>query len=169
MSDNYKDDLKIDENNLEYEWKRQASLFEEWGEKAVNANYEKDKLKEKLDLIKAQLDTEYRKKLKDEKPKEAEILSKVLQDPKYIAASNAYLIAYKEAKILEIATRAFEHRKRALEHLTKLFLNNYYAEPYVPKKAEDVIHNKTRQEINQKLTKGNSDEKIKPSLRKRHD
>ena len=92
-----------------------------------------------------------------------------MQDPKYIAASDNYLKAFKEAKVLEIATRAFEHRKRALEHLTKLFLNNYYAEPYVPKKAEDAVHSKTRQEINEKLMKGNNDEKIKPSLRKRHD
>lgn len=160
MSNNYKEDLIIDENNLEYEWRRQASLYDEWGEKAANAHYEKDKAKEKLDLIKAKLDTEYRKLLKDEKPKEAEILSNVLQDKRYIEASEQYLKAIKLAKILDVAEKAFDHRKRALENLTKLFLNNYYAEPYVPAKAKDIVHRQTRQEINKKL---------KPSLRRKND
>lgn len=166
MSENYKKDLEIDQGNLDIEWKKQAALFGEWGEKAAEANYQKDKKKEQLDLIKAQLDTEYRKKLKDEKPKEAEILSKVLQDKKYIDASEQYLKAYKTAKVLEVATRSFEHRKRALEYLTKLFLNNYYAEAYVPKKAKDVFNNQTRKEINSQLQKG---EKRKPSLKGNYD
>jgi len=168
MSNNYKEDLQIDENNLEYEWKRQASLYEEWGEKAANAHFEKDKKQEKLALIKAKLDTEYRKKLKEDKPKEAEILSNVLQDPRYMEASNDYLEAYKTAKVLDVAEKAFDHRKRALENLTKLFLNNYYAEPYVPKRASEAVHSQTRNEINNVLKKGTKNE-IKPSLRKRND
>lgn len=166
MSDNYRKDLQIDQGNLDIEWKKQAALFGEWGGKSVEASYQKDRKKEQLDLIKAKLDTEYRKKLKNDKPKEAEILSNVLQDKRYIEVSEQYLVACKMAKILEIATRSFEHRKRALEYLTKLFLRNYYAEPYVPKKAKEAFNNQTRKEINSQLQKG---EKRKPSLKENYD
>ena len=56
----YKDDIKIDKHNLDVEWMNHAVLFIEWAEKEVEAQFEKDKAKERLDLVKAELDSRIR-------------------------------------------------------------------------------------------------------------
>ena len=60
----YKEDVEIDKSSLDYEWLRQASLFMYWGEQEVEAQFLRDKTKEKLDLKRAELDSQIRKEPK---------------------------------------------------------------------------------------------------------
>jgi hypothetical protein len=127
----YNKDLEINKFALDKEWEKQASLFCEWGEKEVEAQFNKDKLKEQLDIIRAELDGQIRSNaiLEGLKITEVAISSEILKNKKYQKANNDYLEAIKEAKILGVAKDAFDHKKKALEKLTDLFLAGYWAEP----------------------------------------
>jgi hypothetical protein len=127
----YKEDLEINKFALDKEWEKQASLFCEWAEKEVEAQFNKDKLKEQLDIVRAELDGEIRQQaaLEGTKITEAGISSEILKHKRYQKASNDYLEAIKEAKILGVAKDAFDHKKKALEKLTDLYLAGYFAEP----------------------------------------
>lgn len=64
-------------------------------------------------------------------------------DKDYQQANDEYLDAVKEAKIFGVAREAFDHRKKALEKLTDLFLSQYWAEP-----RESGTTKKIREEAN---------------------
>jgi len=143
----FKEDLAIDQFRLDYEWKRQASLFAEWGEKEAEAQFERDKLREKLDLTKAELDIAIRSNPTSfglDKITEGAIQSKILQQPEYQEANEKYLQSVRDAKVMGVAKEAFEHRKKGLEKMTDLYLANYYAEPYIRKEAKEKIENESQ-------------------------
>lgn len=140
---NYKEDLSIDKFNLDYEWETQPAKYIEWAEKCVNAQFEKDKAKDMLDLIEAQLDSEIR--LKSEKQTEAKIKSQILQDKRYIEAKNLYIESIKNARILEIAKDAFEHKKKALEKITDLWISGYWSSPKINNNLKEGISRYTRE------------------------
>lgn len=127
----YKEDLEINKFALDQEWEKQASLYCEWGEKEVEAQFNRDKLKEQLDLTRAEVDGKIRLMAarNNIKTTEAAISSEILKDANYQKANNDYLEAIKQAKIFGVAKEAFEHKKKALEKLTDLFLAGYWAEP----------------------------------------
>lgn len=134
INNSYKDDIKIDRNNLEEEWVNQPKKFIEWAEKEIDAQWERDRAKEKLDLVRAELDSAIRKNPKlygitAEKITEAAISNAIIQEKKFKEASETYLEKVREAKIMGVAREGFDQRKKALEKLTDLFLSQYWAEP----------------------------------------
>lgn len=132
----FSDDAKIDKHQLDYEWLRQASLFHKYAEAHANAMFERDKLKERLDLVKAQIDSAIRSDPEDygflTKPTEPAISSAIIQDLDYIEAKTSYLNAIREMNIVVGARIAMEHKKAALETLAKLYLSGYWAEARIP-------------------------------------
>ena len=150
----YLDDLKIDKYRLDEEWQTQALKFCEWAEKEVEALYLKDKVKEQLDLVKAQLDSAVRKNPEVyglEKVTEGAIQNVIFQHKDYMDVSRAYLDAIKEARILGVAREAFDHRKKALEKLTELFLSQYWAEPREGKITKEVREEQAKDQHLQSL------------------
>jgi ssRNA-specific RNase YbeY (16S rRNA maturation enzyme) len=128
----YKEDLEIDKNALDDAWQYQSILFCKWAEREVEAQFNRDKAKEQMDLVRARLDSDIRKNPKLfalEKITESAIENVILQTKEYREANNNYLNTIKEAKILSVAREAFDHRKSALTKLTDLFLSQYWAEP----------------------------------------
>ena len=57
----FKTEIFIDKNSLDEELVRQPQLYCYWAERETEALYERDKCKEKLDLVKAELDGDIRK------------------------------------------------------------------------------------------------------------
>lgn len=136
----YKEDLSIDKYKLDYEWEKQASKFIEWAEKAVDALFERDKAKDFLELTRAQLDSEIRKDVGEgKKLTEAAIQSQILQNERYISANDLYLEAVKNAKILDIAREAFDHKKKALEKITDLWIAGYWSIPKINKELKESV------------------------------
>lgn len=135
----YKEDIKIDRFSLDTEWEQHPSKFMEWAEKSVEAQFERDKAKEQLDLIKAQIDLEIRERVTEKKLTEAAISNMVLINPKYQEASSKFREAVNDAKILDVAKDAFEHKKKALEKITDLWISGYWSDPKVTKEAKDRI------------------------------
>jgi len=142
MSNNFKEDLVIDQYSLDKEWMNQALLYADWAEKSVTAAFEYDKAKERLDVTKAELDMNIRKDPSSfgiEKVTEGSIQSTITSNLIYQEANNKLLEAKRDAKLLEVAKDSFEHRKKALEKLTDLFLSKYYSEPYVSEPAKKLV------------------------------
>lgn len=128
----YREDLEIDKFALDEAWETQALRFCDWAEKEVEAQFERDKAKEKLDIAEASTDTEIRKdpsKFGIDKVTETAIKNAVLLHKTRTEAQEKYLNAVRSAKILSVAREAFDHRKKALEKLTELYFNQYWSEP----------------------------------------
>lgn len=145
----YKEDLEIDKDNLDEAWQYQALKFAHWAEKEVEALSQRDKAKEQLELMRANLDSHIRKNPNSyflEKVTESAIQNIILQNENYQKANNAYLDAVRQAKIFGVAREAFDHRKKALEKLTDLFLSQYWAEPREGRITKKVMEEKGRED-----------------------
>lgn len=132
MANTYMEDLKIDKNNLEQEWLRQPQLYMSWARQAIEAQEERDDLKRKLDIERAKLDGEIRAnpgRFGLDKITEAGIQSTISVDKKFQEKTKEYLESVSNAKLLDAARDAFEHRKKALENLTQLLICGYFSVP----------------------------------------
>ncbi|MFA5355253.1 MAG: hypothetical protein WC302_00745 [Candidatus Paceibacterota bacterium] len=139
----YKDDLEIDRFALDTEWMKQPVLFAKWGEAEAEAEDKRDKLKDQMSVIESDLAKKVREDptkygLK-EKPTESAINDVVNLHPDYRKVVSDYMEAVKTAKIMTIATRAFEHRKRALEKESELWIAGYYSDPKIKSERREDI------------------------------
>lgn len=127
----FADALSIDPLALVEEWLRQAIIYDKWARKLVDANDDRDRAKQDLDLVKAEVDNDIRehsaKYFGDKKPTEAAIAAQVLMDDRYKKALEHSLQTSKTAAILAVGERALGHKKSALENITKLWLSDYYS------------------------------------------
>jgi len=156
----YLEEVIIDKYDLDNEWLNQAEKFIHWGEQEAQAEYEKDRIKEKVDLTRAELSTSIREEPKKyglEKVTEAAINEIILQSKKFQDINGEYIEAVKTAKILTIAKKGFEQRKTALEELVKLYLNGYWADP----------RSKSAKEFDSSAVKGAIQNKLSETMRKR--
>jgi len=144
----YKKDLVIDKFNLDDAWEDQALKFCEWAEKAVEAAFERDKAKENLDVVRAELDGKIRSNAIEagEKITETAISNKIILDKKYQEANQQVIDAMRNVGILNVAREAFDHRKKALEKLTDLHLSSYWSEPKEGKITKEVREDKDKKE-----------------------
>jgi len=131
----YEDDLRIDFNQLDINWRDHSANYMKWSEKWVNSVAVKDRKKEVLDTLKAELDSKYRQSLfeKDQKkPTEGAIAAAIQNDDAYKLAQSDLINATEEMNLLACAKSAFDHRKKALEGLTQLWLGGYFSNPNIP-------------------------------------
>lgn len=132
----YEKDIKIDEDALDVEWLGQASLLIRYARNAAQARMDLDKAKEALDVVKAELDAAIRKepdKYKIEKITEAVVGNTIILQPKYKETNERYLKAKYEADIAQGAVNAVNQRKDALENLVRLYGQQYFAGPKMPR------------------------------------
>jgi len=161
MEKSYEDDLiLIDKYSLDVEWEKLPGLYDKWAREFVEAEYERDKAKEQLDVVRAEIDTEIRKRIgegKSNKMTEAAISNTIILNKRYQQASNNYIDSVKAAKILDIARRSFENKKKSLERLTDLFLVGYWAEPRMAtlnkREIEADTASKTRRQFSDRSPK----------------
>lgn len=153
----YQKDVKIEKDALDREWVQQPTLAMQYSEAAVNAQAEMDTAKERLELVKADLDKRMRQLLAggDKKPTETVIFSAVLQHEEYQQASSDYLNAKRTWGIVKVAADAIcDQRKAALENLVKLFGMGYFSTPTVrDKQGEEGLRRSTRQSVRDRLRK----------------
>ena len=116
MERDYKKDIKIDFLNMHENWREQADNFLYWSEKWVNAIDKKDKRKRLLNIQIRENPDEYNLK---SSPSEASIQATIVSDSEYIQLNT-------DINTYSIVKDAFNHRRSALEALTKLYLNGYF-------------------------------------------
>lgn len=132
MIGNYKEDVKIDPENLENEWMEQPSLFLYYAEAHADAMHEKDMAKSRLDLCYARMYADIKKNWSnhfESKPTEPALKEYIYKSSKYQKAERTLIDAVKSANVMLGAKTAFDHRKRALENLVSLRISGFHSEP----------------------------------------
>lgn len=132
----YEKDVNIDPNSLDVEWLEQPNLMLKYGRIAAQTKLDMDKAKEKLEVVKAELDKDIRlnpEKYDIAKLTESVVASTILLQPEYKEASEAYIEATYEFNMARYAVQAISDRKDALENLVKLHGMQYFAGPSVPR------------------------------------
>ena len=157
---NYLEELSIDTDALDVEWLMQPQLFMKWAELYVEAELLHDKAKEKLEYVRASIDSKVRSNpseytKSEKKPTETQINGIITIDEEYKEASANFISAKKSFKNLGLALKAFEQRKSALENLVKLHGQTYFASPTVNSErtlSESVrAANKRKEEVQDKI------------------
>jgi len=148
----YEDDISIDFDQLDINWRDHSANYMKWGEKWANSVAVKDRKKEVLDALKASLNAKYRKVLFQEdkkKPTEAAINAAIEGDASFQLAQTDLTNATEDMNILAIAKSSFGHRKKALEGLTQLWLGSYFSNPSIPAEIKDRFKKENPQPTNQ--------------------
>lgn len=139
-------DFSIDKYNLDSECLRQAELYNKYGNSLAMANYARDKSKDELNLLEAEIDAEIRAAPDEyglpDRPTETAIKNTVYMDRRVVKKRKEYLEKSKEAAIMEGSKWAMEHKKVALELLVKLQIANYYAEPHISDRDKESVNKK---------------------------
>jgi ssRNA-specific RNase YbeY (16S rRNA maturation enzyme) len=132
----YQEELRIDPFNLPDEFLKQANLYMYCCEQLANANLEKDQQKEKLDVIKAEIDSEIRKnpgKFGLVKITESVVSNTIILQSDYQEANSEYLKKKHICDIISGAVKAFDHKKKALEKLAEMAIGGLFSAPKEPK------------------------------------
>jgi glycine cleavage system regulatory protein len=125
MERNYKEDRRIDYNNLHYEWIIQSELIGYYGDQVALAKEEVRTAKEAMDVAKNKaILSSFDKGLKVDAAKaEAEL------NPEYRASIRAYNEACHKQNLVETAFDAIHSRKASLENLVELHGQQYFSHP----------------------------------------
>lgn len=133
---NYEKDIAIEPDALDVCWLEQPNLMRKYTRHSALMQKRVDEAKEKLELVKAELDKEIRSNPSEydlEKVTENVILATILVQEKYQTATTEFIEAKFELNVAKGAVDAVEHRKAALENLVRLYTGNYFAGPSVPR------------------------------------
>jgi len=154
---NYEQDLKIDDSSLDLELLEQTSLFMKYAKHYAETRRELDEEKQRLDIVKADLDKQIREhpeKFKVEKVTEGAIQSAILTEGSYNIAYKKYLDAKFESDMAANAKDSMNMRKEMLEGMIKLLAQQYFAGPSVPRdlsKERELKQKQTTTRIASKL------------------
>lgn len=132
----YEKDITIDETALDVEWLNQPKLMMRYGKLSAKAELSVSVAKQNLEVTKAELDKEIRsnpEKFGIEKMTETAVANTIISNPEYKDAMETYNTAVYELSMAKAAVRAFEHKKEALENLVRLFGQQYFAGPTMPR------------------------------------
>jgi len=132
----YEKDIKIDQTSLDVEWLQQASLTFKYTKHAAQMSLELAKEKERMNLIKADLDLKIRKNPADykvDKVTNEVVTNIILTDKGFQEAQTKYLNSEYEYNISQGAVRALADKKSALENLVRLNGQSYFAGPSIPR------------------------------------
>ena len=154
----YKEDLEIDKHALDFEWERQAQLYMKWAEEYADAVLIRDRAKENVDLVRAELYQSIVSKA-EKKPTETAIGNEIIQRSEFVKINKEYFEAKKNAEILAGAKEAMQHKKKALEGRTHLWIAGYNAEPKIPAEAKKESFEKTDKDM--KLSRKERPDRLK--------
>ena len=152
----YHEDLKIDNHSLDREWEKQALLYMEWSEKYAQAVLERDRAKERMELVRAELYEEIVNSYLNagqKKPTETAIANEILSRSEYKKVNSNYAESVKNMNILAGAKEAMAHKKKALESMTQLWLGGYYAEPKIPSEAKEKVFERDKKRMRKSFKK----------------
>lgn len=147
---NYEKDVYIDESSLDVEWLNQPRLMMQYGRHASETKLEADKAKERVEVVRAELDRDIRsdpEKYDLSKITETVVQNTITLQDEYQEAYNTYLEAKYEFDMALNAVRAIDQKKAALENLVRLHGQQYFAGPSVPRDLSKEWEEKERQNV----------------------
>ena len=151
----YLKDIRIDEQALDTEWIDQPALVLTYGSNAAKHEFLMDKAKERINIVKAEMDSAIRKnpeKYGIEKITESAITAVIATDTEMQKVNMEFLDAKYEYSMSIAAVRALQDKKSALENLVRLHGQSYFAGPSVPRDLSSEYAKKHSQsETNEKI------------------
>ena len=127
--------MSIDPNRLDQMWLEHTGRYMEMVQHAVDARINYEGLKDRLDVVKAQVDRNIRANPSAyglEKVTEGAVGAAVLLSQPYMDAQAGVTEARKVQLLTQGAVDAMEHRKKALEEITQLTLSGWRGEARSP-------------------------------------
>lgn len=114
--DQLKKDLDFNAGEINEEMRRHSSIQNHYANQATYARAQSDRWESAVEILESQLDSHYRKVLKEESPKttEQQIRSAIVTDTRWRNATARKHDALTQWKLCENAARSFEHRKDML-------------------------------------------------------
>jgi hypothetical protein len=136
----YRRNLEINKHRLDEELTAQAMKMMAVSEAHAQAQYDRDRAKQALDIIKAGLDADIRTELTASQTKftEAVVDGRIRTAPVYIEAQDKYQKMEYTVNLLLGAVMAFNARRSMLENLVRLFLSGYWSEPNLGGEAKSL-------------------------------
>ena len=128
----YESDVFIDIHALDEELFRQPSLFIKWAEKLANATTERDRIKNKLELLRGEVALDIREHSDAYKFKitEETVKSLVETAPEIVEIKEELLQANEKVNILTAAKMAIEQKKSMLESVVKFLITRFHSINY---------------------------------------
>jgi len=167
----YKKDLEIDKFNLDEECEKQPRKFAIWAEKYIEAKRERDKIKQRIKVKRAEVEKNIRQTPENYglngKMTEAMVKAEIELQKEVQELENELIEKNYKVGILEVAKEAFQDRKKELENEVGLYIGNYWSTPN-PKVVEPIkkeAENKIENEQKVKLKKNERLKKLKQGLR----
>lgn len=142
--------IEIDAYRLDDEWLEQPKHFLKWCERLAEKRLQLDQVKSKLDIVKAELDSEIRENPGEfDLPKvtESAVANTVVTQPEYRKAVENLNKARYEQNLAQAAVDALEQRKKALENLVSLHGMQYFAELREPKGREEEVRDSQKKKV----------------------
>ncbi len=149
-------DLAIDKHSLDIAAVQQPILMAKWSTTLAKASAERDKAKEALGVMEANLQGKAR--AGTEKLTEAAVKAWVRSHVDYRKSSKALRVTERNVSYLTAAVRAIDAKKYMIQELDKLFISGYY--------AETNIHTAT-EKASQKQRSSNAQERLNNKMQKR--
>lgn len=194
----YREDLEISKFELAELWETHQMRFMDWAEKLAESIEEKDeikleteldkaKAKDELESVKAHLDLQIRTNYEyfglKKAPTEKLVESLIAKSPEFVEAKQKYYAIMEQCgkdlakaeynvNVLKAAKDAFEHRKTALDNLTRLMVGGFYSArlpkdlaPEIKEEREKKLDQKARDSANESIRrrrrqKGEMNEKL---------
>lgn len=146
---NYEQDIEINPEALDVAWLEQPRLMLQYSKNSAKMRRELDMAKQELDIAKAEADRKIRESPEDfglVKVTEASVSNAILNEDGYKDAYAIYLSTKYESDMAQGAVNAFEHRKSALENLVRLYGQQYFAGPSIPRDINKEWEKRKQQE-----------------------
>ncbi len=130
--------VQVDKNNLEGEWTDQPGAMHyvliQWAEKLQ----ERKEAEKALELVMAEMDERIRTAIDKagEKATETAVKRKILGTKAYQQAAKYCDQCAHELHLIEAERSGLEHKKAALDNLTRLRLADWYSEPKRPRSRD---------------------------------
>lgn len=160
------DFFEIDKFNLDKEWVRQPKLYHTFSTKLAGARRRHEEAKAFLELTEAELNMKIRSSpavYGISKVTDKAIEAALAVNKKYLAARDAVIKAQYRVDLLNGAVRTLDHRKRALEDLVDLHLNDYFSRPSVkrsdPAKVEEGASRRAKRKATDALNGNRGDDR----------
>lgn len=140
----FKDDVRIDHSDLPSEWLKHPVIYMEYASQLVDVQFERDKLRDELERVAADVDAEVRAAFAGEKVTETLIKKQVAQHDEYTEAKERLRDAEHRVDILQSGLRALDQKRISMEYLSKYELSGWHSEPKIPEEYREKKEREAR-------------------------
>lgn len=160
----YEKDVSINEDALDIEWLIQPKLMLKYTQHEAEMKRNLEEAKSNLDILHADLDKKIRtepEKFGLDKITETAIKNAIQSTTKFKEAQEEIREAEYEVNMAVAAVRSIYGKKEALENLVRLFGQQYFAGPSVPRDLSEEWKKEQKQKESNKKVKMGKSKKIK--------